>query len=75
MHIELGEGVDPGVTSPQRAVEAKVTWGDKGREGVEKLKFWGDVIYGLSFMKYRFTGGWWVFLTLANCYKVGSAFF
>ena len=24
---------------------AKVMWGDNGREGVEKLEFWGDVIY------------------------------
>ena len=42
----MGGGVDPRVTSPQGVVEAKVTWGDKGREGVEKFEFWGDVIYG-----------------------------
>ena len=33
-----------GVTSPQGVVEAKVTWGDKGREGVKKSEIWGDVI-------------------------------
>ena len=30
-------------------VEPKVMWGDKKREVVEKLEFWGDVIYGDSF--------------------------
>ena len=38
--------LNPGVTSPQGVDEAKVTWGDKGREGVEKLEFLGDIIYG-----------------------------
>ena len=42
----LGRVLNPGMTSPQGAVEAKVTWGDKGREGGRKLEFWGDVIYG-----------------------------
>ena len=42
----MGVGLDPRVTSPQELVEAKVTRGDNGRRGVEKLEFWGDVIYG-----------------------------
>ena len=39
-----GGRVHPRVMSPQGVVEAKVTWGDKGRE-VKKLEFWGDVMY------------------------------
>ena len=31
-----------------------MTWGDKGREGVKKLEFWGDVIYGWSLMLFHF---------------------
>ena len=38
--------LNPEVMSPQGVDEAKVTWGDKGREGGQKSEFWGDVIYG-----------------------------
>ena len=43
MHnINIGGGdVDPRVTSPQGVVEAKVTWGDKGREGGQKIGILG----------------------------------
>ena len=47
MYLGRGGGrlLNPGVTSPQGVDEAKVTWGDKGREGVEKMEFWGDIIF------------------------------
>ena len=36
-----GGGLNPGVTSPQGVDEAKVTWGDKGREGGQKIGILG----------------------------------
>ena len=35
----LGRVLNPGMTSPHGVVEAKVTWGDKGREGVKNWNF------------------------------------
>ena len=40
-YIEGGGVVDPRVTSPQGVVEAKVTWGDKGRERGRKIGLLG----------------------------------
>ena len=37
-----------GMMSPGRVKAPKVIKGDKGREGVKKSEFWGDVIYGWS---------------------------
>ena len=39
VNVEMtgGRGVDPGVTSLRGVVEPKVTWGDKGREGGQKV--------------------------------------
>ena len=36
-----GRLLNPGVTSPQGVDEAKVTWGDKGREGGRKIGILG----------------------------------
>ena len=44
--VKEGGLFDPGVKSLKGFVEPRVTWGCKGREGVEKLGFWVDVIYG-----------------------------
>ena len=44
VHINImGEGglLNPGVTTLQVFVEAKVTWGDKGREGGRKFGILG----------------------------------
>ena len=36
-----GRLLNPGVTSPQGVDEAKVIWGDKGREGGRKIRILG----------------------------------
>ena len=45
VHINVlgggGGDLNPGVTSSQEVDEAKVTWGDKGREGDRKIGIFG----------------------------------
>ena len=46
-----------------------MTWDDKEREGVKKLEFWGEVIYGWSlYIRSRMTTRTLIFFHLGHFY-------